>query len=74
VVIKVSTWESMPIESLKELKNILIHYFVSFYSSTRSIINEYVQEMTDVLLDDKTQLWLTGRLVEFWNAKAFQSR
>jgi hypothetical protein len=41
--------ESMPIESLKELKSILnLLFCFVFYSSTdRSIVNEYVQEMTD---------------------------
>tara|TARA_R110002124_G_scaffold45664_3_gene137797 strand:+ start:424 stop:1338 length:915 start_codon:yes stop_codon:yes gene_type:complete len=64
--------ESMPIESLKELKK---HFesivYVSFFTvqPDRTVINEYVQEMTDVLLDDKTQLWLTGRLVEFLERK-----
>jgi hypothetical protein len=61
--------ESMPIESLKELKK---HFdsiiYVSFFTvqPDRGVINEYVQQMTDELLDDKTQLWLTGRLVEFF--------
>jgi hypothetical protein len=37
---------------------------VSFYRTAWSRSNyEYVQQMTDELLDDKTQLWLTGRLV-----------
>jgi L-ribulose-5-phosphate 3-epimerase UlaE len=52
----------MPIESLKELKK---HFdsiiYVSFFTvqPDRGVINEYVQQMTDELLDDKTQLWLT---------------
>jgi hypothetical protein len=34
---------------------------VSFFTvqPDRGVINEYVQQMTDELLDDKTQLWLT---------------
>jgi hypothetical protein len=39
----------------------------------RGVSNEYVQEMTDVLAMIK-QLWLTGRLVEFWNVKALSEQ
>jgi hypothetical protein len=31
----------------------------------RDILNDYVQKMADELLDDNTELWYTGRLVEF---------
>jgi hypothetical protein len=39
----------MPIESLKELKNILILLFLFRFTvqTDRSIVNEYVQKMTD---------------------------
>jgi DNA-binding transcriptional MerR regulator len=69
--------ESMPIESLKELKK---HFesiiYVSFFTvqPDRGVINEYVHQMTEELLDDKTELWLTGRLVEFLDRKGLSEQ
>ncbi|SHN14704.1 MerR family transcriptional regulator [Flavobacterium xinjiangense] len=60
--------ESMPIENLKDLKK---HFnsivFISYFTvqPERDSVNEYVAKMTDELIDDTTELWLTGRLVEF---------
>lgn len=62
--------ESMPIENLKDLKK---HFnsivFVSYMTvqPERDSINDYVAKMTHELVDDNTELWLTGRLVEFIN-------
>lgn len=58
--------ESMPIHNLKDLKK---HFSSIVYVSCLTVkpdrdeVNAYVQEMTDVLLDDSTELWYTGRLV-----------
>src|SRR3970040_2428510 len=60
--------ESMPIENLKDLKK---HFssiiFVSYMTvhPERDSINEYVAKMTNELVDDTTELWFAGRLVEF---------
>lgn len=60
--------ESMPIENLKDLKK---HFdsivFLSYLTvqPDRGIINEYVDEMEQQLLDSTTSLWFIGRLVEF---------
>lgn len=60
--------ESMPIENLKDLKkhfdNIIFLSYLTVQPD-RSIINEYVQDMSSTLLDDTTSLWYIGRLVEF---------
>lgn len=60
--------ESMPIENLKDLKkhfNTIV--FVSYLTvqPERDSINEYVAKMTNELVDSNTELWFTGRLVEF---------
>jgi hypothetical protein len=52
--------ESMPIENLKDLKNILV---LSFMYRTwqckpeRDVVDSYVQKMSEELLDDTTELW-----------------
>ena len=60
--------ESMPIENLKDLKR---HYdaivFVSYLTvqPERDSIDTYINEMTSQLVDENTELWFTGRQVEF---------
>ncbi|MGZ9735623.1 MerR family transcriptional regulator [Flavobacterium sp. GNP002] len=60
--------ESMPIENLKDLKK---HFdsivFVSYLTvqPERDIVDSYIQKMSDELLDDTTELWYLGRMVEF---------
>ncbi len=60
--------ESMPINNLKDLKN---HFdsivFVSYLTvqPERDLLDGYIQKMSDELLDDTTELWYIGRLVEF---------
>lgn len=62
--------ESMPIENLKDLKK---HFntitFISYLTvqPDRSAVDDYVSQMTEELLDDSTQLWYIGRMVEFIN-------
>nr|WP_314897290.1 MerR family transcriptional regulator [uncultured Flavobacterium sp.] len=69
--------ESMPIENLKDLKK---HFnsivFVSYLTvqPDRDSINEYVTKMTTELVDDSTELWFTGRLVEFINKEELSDR
>jgi hypothetical protein len=40
----------------------------------RDILNDYVQKMADELLDDNTELWYTGRLVEFINKEGLSDK
>ena len=60
--------ESMPIENLKDLKK---HFssitFVSYMTvqPERDVVDNYVQKMSEELLDDTTELWYIGRMVEF---------
>ena len=60
--------ESMPIENLKDLKK---HFnsivFVSYMTvqPERDIVDSYVEKMSEELLDDTTELWYIGRMVEF---------
>jgi DNA-binding transcriptional MerR regulator len=69
--------ESMPIENLKDLKK---HFnsivFVSYLTvqPERDSINEYVARMTTELVDDNTELWFTGRLVEFINREELSDK
>ncbi|MFV5692268.1 MerR family transcriptional regulator [Flavobacterium sp. LT1R49] len=69
--------ESMPIENLKDLKK---HFnsivFISYLTvqPDRDSINEYVTKMTDELVDDTTELWFTGRLVEFINKEELSDK
>jgi methanogenic corrinoid protein MtbC1 len=69
--------ESMPIENLKDLKK---HFdsivFVSYMTvqPDKDCINEYVAKMTSELVDNNTELWFTGRLVEFINKEALSDK
>lgn len=69
--------ESMPISNLKDLKK---HFdsivFISYFTvqPERDILNDYVQKMADELLDDNTELWYTGRLVEFINKEGLSDK
>jgi len=69
--------ESMPIDNLKELKK---HFdsivYVSYLTvqPERDFLNTYIHKMTEELLDDKTELWYIGRLVEFINQDELPER
>lgn len=69
--------ESMPIHNLKDLKK---HFSSIVYVSCLTVkpdrdeVNEYVQEMADVLLDETTELWFTGRLVSLINSEVLLSK
>lgn len=69
--------ESMPISNLKDLKK---HFdsivFVSYLTvqPEKDILNDYVQKMAEELLDDTTELWYTGRLVEFINREGLSDK
>ena len=69
--------ESMPIENLKDLKK---HFdsivFVSYLTvqPERDILDSYIQKMSDELLDDTTELWYIGRMVEFIKKEELSER
>jgi len=69
--------ESMPIDNLKVLKK---HFesivFVSYLTvqPERNVINEYIAQMTDELLDDTTELWYTGWLTQFIDKENLSDR
>nr|WP_315178955.1 MerR family transcriptional regulator [uncultured Flavobacterium sp.] len=69
--------ESMPISNLKDLKK---HFdsiiFVSYLTvqPERDILDEYIQKMSDELVDENTQLWFMGRLVEFINKEGLSDK
>jgi methanogenic corrinoid protein MtbC1 len=60
--------ESMPIENLKDLKK---HFDSIIYVSyltvqpERDQLDGYIQRMSDELVDETTELWYVGRMVEF---------
>jgi hypothetical protein len=54
----------MPIENLKDLKNILVLSCIVRQCNERDVVDSYVQKMSEELLDD-TELWYIGRMVEF---------
>lgn len=69
--------ESMPIDNLKDLKkhfNSII--FVSYMTvqPERDILDGYIQKMSNELLDDSTELWYAGRLVEFINKEGLSDK
>ena len=60
--------ESMPIDNLKVLKK---HFdsivYVSYLTvqPERDILDSYIDKMSEELVDDTTELWYIGRMVEF---------
>lgn len=69
--------ESMPIENLKDLKkhfNSIVYVSYMTVQPEKSVIDEYVQKMADELLDDETELWYIGRMVEFIKKEALPER
>ena len=60
--------ESMPIDNLKVLKK---HFDSIVYVSylkvqpERDILDSYIDKMSEELVDDTTELWYIGRMVEF---------
>lgn len=69
--------ESMPIENLKDLKK---HFdsiiFVSYLTvqPERDQLDGYIQKMSDELVDDTTELWYIGRMVEFIKKEELSDR
>ena len=69
--------ESMPIEYLKELKKYFTSItYVSYLTvkPDRDEVNDYVQQMTEQLWDETTELWYMGKLVSLIDPKAFLNK
>ncbi|AYN04980.1 MULTISPECIES: MerR family transcriptional regulator [unclassified Flavobacterium] len=69
--------ESMPIENLKELNN---HFnnitFVSYLTTQpdRTIVNQYVKNMSSELLNKSNEIWLIGKVVEHIESENLDQR
>jgi DNA-binding transcriptional MerR regulator len=69
--------ESMPIENLKDLKK---HFDSTVYVSyltvqpERDQLDGYIQKMSDELVDETTELWYIGRMVEFIKKEELSDR
>ncbi len=60
--------ESMPIENLKDLKkhfNSIVYVSYMTVQPERDILDEYIKKMSEELLDESTELWYIGRMVDF---------
>ena len=69
--------ESMPINNLKDLKK---HFnsivFISYMTvqPERDMLDSYIQKMSVELLDDTTEVWFIGRLVELNKKEGLSDR
>ena len=69
--------ESMPINNLKDLKK---HFnsivFISYMTvqPERDMLDSYIQKMSVELLDDTTEVWFIGRLVELIKKEGLSDR
>jgi DNA-binding transcriptional MerR regulator len=69
--------ESMPIENLRDLKK---HFssivFVTYLTvqPERDMVNEYVHQMSEELVDEKTSLWFLGRLTAHINKETLSEQ
>ena len=60
--------ESVPIESLKDVKKFFDNVVYICYSTVepnKLEINNYVNELIDEVLDDTSELWMIGRMTEY---------
>jgi methanogenic corrinoid protein MtbC1 len=64
--------ESVPIESLKFMKNYFDNIiYVSYLTvqPTKDNLNDYLNEFTTEILDANSQIWFLGRMTEFIDTK-----
>lgn len=65
--------ESVPLESLKDIKKYFDNtVYVSYLTvePNKDIVNDYIKKINTEILDDTSELWLLGRMVEFINPSA----
>jgi MerR family transcriptional regulator, light-induced transcriptional regulator len=64
--------ESVPIESLKDMKNYFDNIvYVSYITvqPTKDDLDEYIKEISAEILDANSQIWFLGRMTEFIDTK-----
>lgn len=69
--------ESVPIESLLDVKKYFDNITFICYATVepnKSEINPYISEIEAKILDDNTNLWLIGRMLEFVTLKSNNSK
>jgi hypothetical protein len=69
--------ESVPIDSLKDMKNYFDNIIYISYLTvqpTRDEIHNYIDEISSKIIDDNSQIWLLGRMTEFIDVKSLPSK
>ncbi len=68
--------ESVPTESLKDLKNYFDNIVFVCYMTVepeKAFVNNYVKLIEDEVLNESSELWLIGRMTEFYDKKNEQN-
>ena len=69
--------ESVPIESLKDLKkhfDNIVYICYTTVEPTKSEINAYVKELQSEIMVDSSKLWLIGRMIEHVDSKLISEK
>ena len=69
--------ESVPIECLKEMKNHFVNITYICYSTVepdKNEINNYVKKFDDEVLDETSDLWVIGRMIENIDSKLLSKK
>jgi len=69
--------ESVPIESLKDLKkhfDNIVYICYTTVAPTKSEINAYVKELQTEIMVDSSKLWLIGRMIEHVDSKLISEK
>lgn len=69
--------ESVPIESLKDLKkhfDNIVYICYTTVAPTKSEINAYVKELQTEIMVDSSKLWLIGRMIEHLDSKLISEK
>lgn len=64
--------ESVPIDSLKDIKtyfDTIIYISYITVQPTKDIINDYLNEISNQIIDANSQIWVLGRMTEFIDTK-----
>ena len=66
--------ESVPIDSLKDLKkyfDTIVYVCYATVEPSKNEINEYINEIKKQILNDNNEFWLIGRMTEYVNQKNY---
>jgi DNA-binding transcriptional MerR regulator len=69
--------ESVPVDSLKDMKNYFDNIiYVSYLTvqPTKDEINDYINEVSNKIIDDNSQVWFLGRMTEFIVTKSLTNK